>query len=81
MTIARFTITMLSIFPDQTPPFLIRAFVKIGGFHRVTLFEDNALPTTDEFQIFSWFVSFLIDLYDSSYVSVVLGKMRLFLKS
>ncbi|KAF8338453.1 histone deacetylase complex protein [Amanita rubescens] len=39
---------------SKTTPFLIRTFVKIGGFHRLTLFEDGALPTTDEHQIFTW---------------------------
>lgn len=38
----------------QTAPFLIRTFIKIGGFHRLTLFEDGTLPTTDEQQIFTW---------------------------
>ncbi|TFK32676.1 Sin3 associated polypeptide p18-domain-containing protein, partial [Crucibulum laeve] len=38
----------------KTAPFLIRTFVKIGGFHRITLFEDGTLPTTDEQQIFTW---------------------------
>jgi hypothetical protein len=40
----------------KTSPFLIRTFLKIGGFHRLSLFEDGALPTTDEQQIFSWCV-------------------------
>ncbi|KIK63560.1 hypothetical protein GYMLUDRAFT_57250 [Collybiopsis luxurians FD-317 M1] len=39
---------------DKTAPFLIRTFVKIGSFHRLTLFEDGTLPTTDEQQIFTW---------------------------
>ncbi|TFK17863.1 hypothetical protein FA15DRAFT_628464, partial [Coprinopsis marcescibilis] len=39
---------------DQTAPFLIRTFVKIGGFHRLALFEDGTFPTTDEHQIFTW---------------------------
>ncbi|EIN11038.1 hypothetical protein PUNSTDRAFT_85555 [Punctularia strigosozonata HHB-11173 SS5] len=38
----------------KTAPFLIRTFIKIGGFHRLQLFEDGALPTTDEQQIFTW---------------------------
>jgi len=33
---------------------LIRAFVKINGFHRLSLFEDGTLPTTDEHQLFTW---------------------------
>ncbi|KAF5391867.1 hypothetical protein D9757_001845 [Collybiopsis confluens] len=39
---------------DKTAPFLIRAFVKIGSFHRLSLFEDGTLPTTDEQQLFTW---------------------------
>lgn len=38
----------------QTPPFLIRAFIKIGAFHRLSLFEDSTPPTTDEHQLFTW---------------------------
>ncbi|KAF7310538.1 hypothetical protein HMN09_00596500 [Mycena chlorophos] len=37
-----------------TVPFLIRTFVKIGSFHRITLFEDGTFPTTDEQQLFTW---------------------------
>lgn len=51
----------------QTTPFLIRAFIKIGGFHRLSQFEDGTLITTpgaptqnlpnpDEQQIYTWFV-------------------------
>ncbi|EEB94277.1 hypothetical protein MPER_06931 [Moniliophthora perniciosa FA553] len=39
---------------EKTAPFLIRTFVKIGGFHRLSLFEDGTLPTTDEQQLFTW---------------------------
>ncbi|KIM75231.1 hypothetical protein PILCRDRAFT_79224 [Piloderma croceum F 1598] len=39
---------------EKTSPFLIRTFIKIGSFHRLTLFEDGTLPTTDEQQIFTW---------------------------
>ncbi|KAG6335894.1 hypothetical protein ID866_3203 [Astraeus odoratus] len=39
---------------EKTAPFLIRAFVKVGTFHRLSLFEDGTLPTTDEQQIFTW---------------------------
>jgi len=39
---------------EKTAPFLIRMFIKIGGFHRIALFEDGTLPTTDEQQIFTW---------------------------
>lgn len=38
----------------KTTPFLVRTFVKIGSFHRLSLFEDGTLPTTDEQQIFTW---------------------------
>ncbi|KAI6166231.1 histone deacetylase complex protein [Pisolithus thermaeus] len=38
----------------RTPPFLIRAFVKVGTPHRLSLFEEGTLPTTDEQQIFTW---------------------------
>ncbi|KIY46034.1 hypothetical protein FISHEDRAFT_26105, partial [Fistulina hepatica ATCC 64428] len=38
----------------QTTPFLIRTFVKMGGFHKLTLFEDGAPPTNDEHQLFTW---------------------------
>ncbi|KAF7775662.1 hypothetical protein Agabi119p4_4055 [Agaricus bisporus var. burnettii] len=39
---------------ETTAPFLVRAFVKIGSFHRLSLFEDGVLPTTDEQQLFTW---------------------------
>ncbi|KAF8222580.1 hypothetical protein L208DRAFT_1370946 [Tricholoma matsutake] len=39
---------------EKTAPFLIRTFVKIGSFHRLSLFEDGTLPTTDEQQLFTW---------------------------
>ncbi|KAG6810376.1 hypothetical protein H0H92_012110 [Tricholoma furcatifolium] len=39
---------------EKTAPFLIRTFVKIGNFHRLSLFEDGTLPTTDEQQLFMW---------------------------
>ncbi|KAG6917655.1 hypothetical protein DXG01_001630 [Tephrocybe rancida] len=39
---------------EKTAPFLIRTFVKIGSFHRLSLFEDSTLPTTDEQQLFTW---------------------------
>jgi histone deacetylase complex subunit SAP18 len=41
---------------EKTAPFLVRTFVKIGSFHRLTLFEDGTLPTTDEQQLFAWYV-------------------------
>ena len=40
----------------QTAPFLIRTFIKIGGFHRITQFEEGPLPVADEQQIFTWYV-------------------------
>ncbi|KAI0787138.1 Sin3 associated polypeptide p18-domain-containing protein [Irpex lacteus] len=39
---------------EKTAPFLIRAFIKVGAFHRLTQFEDGPLPITDEQQIFTW---------------------------
>jgi histone deacetylase complex subunit SAP18 len=39
----------------QTAPFLIRAFIKIGTFHKTQTFEDGAVPTADEQQIFTWY--------------------------
>ncbi|EPQ58899.1 hypothetical protein GLOTRDRAFT_135912 [Gloeophyllum trabeum ATCC 11539] len=39
---------------EKTAPFLIRTFIKIGSFHRLNVFEDGALPTTDEQQIYTW---------------------------
>ncbi|KII94727.1 hypothetical protein PLICRDRAFT_693069 [Plicaturopsis crispa FD-325 SS-3] len=39
---------------EKTAPFLIRAFVKVGGFHRLSLFEDGTLPIADETQLFTW---------------------------
>ncbi|KAF9035881.1 Sin3 associated polypeptide p18-domain-containing protein [Panaeolus papilionaceus] len=44
-----------SVSREKQTPFLVRAFVKIGGeTHRLTLFEDGMLPTTDEHQLFAW---------------------------
>ncbi|KAF9226808.1 hypothetical protein BS17DRAFT_748957 [Gyrodon lividus] len=39
---------------EKTAPFLIRSFVKVGTFHRLSLFEEGTLPITDEHQIFTW---------------------------
>ncbi|KAF8138806.1 Sin3 associated polypeptide p18-domain-containing protein [Boletus edulis] len=39
---------------SQTAPFLIRSFVRVGTFHRLSLFEEGTLPTTDEHQLFTW---------------------------
>ncbi|KAF8841546.1 hypothetical protein BDN67DRAFT_996104 [Paxillus ammoniavirescens] len=39
---------------EKTAPFLIRSFVKVGTFHRLSQFEEGTLPTTDEQQIFTW---------------------------
>lgn len=38
----------------QTTPFLIRTFIKIGGFHHISLFEEGKLPVSDEQQIYTW---------------------------
>ena len=42
---------------EQTAPFLIRTFIKVGTFHRLAQFEDGTVPTADEQQIFTWYVS------------------------
>ncbi|KAF7306524.1 hypothetical protein MIND_00443700 [Mycena indigotica] len=39
---------------EKAVPFLVRTFVKIGSFHRIQLFEEGTLPTTDEQQLFTW---------------------------
>ncbi|KAH8979365.1 Sin3 associated polypeptide p18-domain-containing protein [Lactarius hatsudake] len=39
---------------EKTAPFLIRAFVKTGSFHRISQFEDGPVPIADELQIFTW---------------------------
>ncbi|KAG8919208.1 hypothetical protein FRC02_001822 [Tulasnella sp. 418] len=39
---------------QKTSPFLLRTFVKVNGFHRIGLFEDNELPIADEHQIYTW---------------------------
>ena len=51
----------------QTAPFLIRTFVKVGTFHRLSLFEDGTLPTTDEQQIFTWYVDWVHSSNDYLY--------------
>ncbi|EMD40331.1 hypothetical protein CERSUDRAFT_62335 [Gelatoporia subvermispora B] len=39
---------------EKTAPFLIRTFIKIGSFHRLTQFDDGSVPIADEQQIFTW---------------------------
>jgi len=39
---------------SKTCPFLLRSFVKIGGHHRLGVFEDNVLPVADEYQLYTW---------------------------
>ncbi|KIP10378.1 hypothetical protein PHLGIDRAFT_101279 [Phlebiopsis gigantea 11061_1 CR5-6] len=39
---------------EKTAPFLIRTFIKVGTFHRLAQFEDGALPTAEEQQLFTW---------------------------
>ncbi|KAI0065857.1 hypothetical protein BV25DRAFT_1868581 [Artomyces pyxidatus] len=39
---------------EKTAPFLIRAFVKVGGFHRLAQFQEGPIPVADEQQIFTW---------------------------
>ncbi|KAF8464189.1 hypothetical protein DFH94DRAFT_397979 [Russula ochroleuca] len=41
---------------EKTAPFLIRAFVKVGSYHRLAQFQDGTLPIPDELQIFTWYV-------------------------
>ncbi|KAL9713177.1 hypothetical protein Ac2012v2_004418 [Leucoagaricus gongylophorus] len=43
-----------SLSRETTVPFLIRTFVRIGSFHRLSLFEDGSPPTTDEHQLHTW---------------------------
>ena len=38
----------------KTAPFLIRTFVKVGAYHRLTQFEEGPLPLADEQQIYTW---------------------------
>lgn len=60
LCLADIRVTMsLTIPTTQTAPFLIRAFIKVGGFHRLTQFEDVPLPIVDEQQIFTWYASLL----------------------
>jgi len=39
---------------EKTCPFLLRTFVKVNGFHNLSLFEDNRLPIEDEHQLYTW---------------------------
>ncbi|KAI0245873.1 Sin3 associated polypeptide p18-domain-containing protein [Lactifluus subvellereus] len=47
---------------EKTAPFLIRAFVKVGSFHRLSQFQDGPLPLADELQIFTWKDTTLFEL-------------------
>ncbi|KAI0265891.1 Sin3 associated polypeptide p18-domain-containing protein [Gloeopeniophorella convolvens] len=47
---------------EKTAPFLIRAFVKVGTFHRLSQFQDGPLPLADELQIFTWKDATLFEL-------------------
>ncbi|KAH9971396.1 Sin3 associated polypeptide p18-domain-containing protein [Lactifluus volemus] len=47
---------------EKTAPFLIRAFVKVGSFHRLSQFQDGPLPMADELQIFTWKDATLFEL-------------------
>ncbi|KAI0284868.1 Sin3 associated polypeptide p18-domain-containing protein [Russula brevipes] len=47
---------------EKTAPFLIRAFVKVGSFHRLAQFQDGPLPVADELQIFTWKDATLFEL-------------------
>ena len=39
---------------------MIRTFLKIGAFHRLSQFEDGNVPIADEQQIFTWCVSYTL---------------------
>lgn len=60
----------------QTSPFLIRTFIKIGSFHRLTLFEDGTLPTTDEQQIFTWCVLPLLLVHQQAHGLIYICDVR-----
>ncbi|KAH9986133.1 Sin3 associated polypeptide p18-domain-containing protein [Russula vinacea] len=47
---------------EKTAPFLIRAFVKVGSYHRLAQFQDGPLPIPDELQIFTWKDATLFEL-------------------
>lgn len=40
----------------QTCPFLLRTFVKVNGFHSISLFDENKLPVEDEHQLYTWYM-------------------------
>lgn len=41
--------------------------MKIGSFHRLDLFDDGHLPTTDEHQLFTWFVHTIHNISHSEF--------------
>ncbi|CCO32844.1 hypothetical protein RSOLAG1IB_05699 [Rhizoctonia solani AG-1 IB] len=49
---------------DRTkkPPFLLRTFVRSGGFHPETAFDNGRVPTLDEHAVHVWSDSTLIDI-------------------
>ncbi|CUA68910.1 histone deacetylase complex protein [Rhizoctonia solani] len=46
----------------KTCPFLLRTFVRSGGFHPETTFENGRVPTLDEHAVHVWSTSTLIDV-------------------
>ncbi|KAG9078982.1 hypothetical protein FRC06_008017, partial [Ceratobasidium sp. 370] len=49
----------------KTPPFLLRTFVRSGGFHPETVFDEGRLPTLDEHAVHVWNDSTLHDVVRS----------------
>ncbi|KAG9101717.1 hypothetical protein FS749_004184 [Ceratobasidium sp. UAMH 11750] len=50
---------------NKTPPFLLRTFVRSGGFHPETVFDEGRLPTLDEHAVHVWNDSTLHDVVRS----------------
>ncbi|KAG8734913.1 hypothetical protein FRC10_011216 [Ceratobasidium sp. 414] len=49
----------------KIPPFLLRTFVRSGGFHPETVFDEGRLPTLDEHAVHVWSDSTLQDVVRS----------------
>ncbi|CAE6421469.1 unnamed protein product [Rhizoctonia solani] len=52
----------ISVDRTKTCPFLLRTFVRSGGFHPETAFENARVPTLDEHAVHLWGNSTLIDI-------------------
>ncbi|KAF7969926.1 hypothetical protein HWV62_25530 [Athelia sp. TMB] len=61
---------------EKTAPFLIRAFVQTGSFHRLTIFDDNKLPIADEHQIFAWKDATLRELLTTLRITALSPELR-----